>query len=66
MNNIDNKELFKDIDLALMGLGMSYSSIEYADFIRQEFDNVVQSINKLKIESGNIKLTNKSDWYFQK
>lgn len=57
-------KLFDDVDAALRGLGRSHSSIEYADFIRQEFENVLQHINVLKIESGSEDLIYDSEWYF--
>ena len=55
-------KLLDELDQALSKLGKSDSSVEYANHIRDEFNNVIDKVNELKkVLGGNIK---SSDDYF--
>lgn len=65
VENVNYEELLFNIDEALKSLGMSDSSIEYAPHIRQEFSNLLQHINALKLKSGYGSLIENDNWYFE-
>lgn len=48
--------LLDELDQALSNLGKSDSSVEYANHIRNEFNDVVDKLNELKkVLGGNLK-----------
>lgn len=63
--NLKLQDYFKELDTNLKELGMSDSSIEYAPHIRDEFDKVIYSLNKIKNYLGGEEITHTSDKYFQ-
>ena len=46
------KNYFEELDEHIKELGQSDSSIEYAPHIRNKFDKVIYSLNKIKEHSG--------------
>jgi hypothetical protein len=52
------------LDEALTSLGKSDSSVEYALHIRDEFDMVIDKLNKLKTKMGYERFVNDSNEYF--
>jgi len=52
------------LDDAIKQLSKSDSSIEYANHIRNKFDDVVLMLNELKLELGVGEIVENIDWYF--
>ncbi|MEC1437306.1 hypothetical protein P9D57_00780 [Bacillus sonorensis] len=63
--NVKLQGYFKELDTHLKELGMSDSAVEYAPHIRDEFDKVIISLNKIKNYLGGKNMTSTSDNYFQ-
>ncbi|MED2945416.1 hypothetical protein VSK91_19750 [Bacillus swezeyi] len=63
--NVMLQGYFKELDTNLKELGMSDSAVEYAPHIRDEFDKVINSLNKIKNYLGGEEITHTSDKYFQ-
>ncbi|KAA6446748.1 hypothetical protein [Bacillus swezeyi] len=63
--NVKLQGYFKELETNLKGLGKSDSSVEYAPHIRDEFDKVIYSLNKIKNYLGEEEMTHTPDKYFQ-
>ena len=58
-------DIIHEIDNNLKLLGQSDSSIEYAEYIREHFDGIVNGFNDLKRDLGLTYLQRNSNKYFE-